>query len=248
MYDEHFQSCIERVCSVLDGLGLALPLHRRPCRCVLRRAKIHSRHRSGHPTVGRQPGDRSPHGTFVCGLLHQPSVRLGCHSSKAPVPGPGSRDGYYPGTKETHVLPWHRRSSYEPDAPARGVPQSPRWRVGLVCAKDAKLSCRGNIRIDFHVGEKIPGELSRSTRQQILPNLTVPLVAKEDAILSKLLWIRLGSGKSKRDVIQMLKGKEDINRTHFREQALKLGLAKELHAIEEAVASGRHPEDPDIIS
>src|SRR5208337_1128380 len=42
------------------------------------------------------------------------------------------------------VLPWHRRSSYEPDAPARGVPQSPRWRVGLVCAKDAKLSCRGN--------------------------------------------------------------------------------------------------------
>ena len=25
---------------------------------------------------------------------------------------------------------------------SRGVPQSPRWRVGLVCAKDAKLSCR----------------------------------------------------------------------------------------------------------
>src|SRR5271165_2193154 len=45
---------------------------------------------------------------------------------------------------ESRILPWHRRSSYEPDAPARGVPQSPRWRVGLVCAKDAKLSCRGN--------------------------------------------------------------------------------------------------------
>ncbi len=45
------------------------------------------------------------------------------------------------------VLPWHRRSSYEPDAPARGVPQSPRWRVGLVCAKDAKLSCRGNTSV-----------------------------------------------------------------------------------------------------
>ena len=48
-------------------------------------------------------------------------------------------------------LPWHRRSSYEPDAPARGVPQSPRWRVGLVCAKDAKLSCRGKI-LNFQVG------------------------------------------------------------------------------------------------
>ena len=33
------------------------------------------------------------------------------------------------------LLPWHRRSSYEPDAPARGMPQSPRWRVGLVCAR-----------------------------------------------------------------------------------------------------------------
>ncbi|MGC1723573.1 MAG: hypothetical protein WA746_31720 [Isosphaeraceae bacterium] len=33
------------------------------------------------------------------------------------------------------LLPWHRRSSYEPDTPARGVPQSPRWRVGLVCAR-----------------------------------------------------------------------------------------------------------------
>ena len=44
--------------------------------------------------------------------------------------------GYYPGTEEAHT---------NPTAPARGVPQSPRWRVGLVCAKDAKLSCRGNI-------------------------------------------------------------------------------------------------------
>ena len=35
----------------------------------------------------------------------------------------------------SRLLPWHRRSSYEPDAPARGVPQSPRWRVGLVCAR-----------------------------------------------------------------------------------------------------------------
>ena len=50
-----------------------------------------------------------------------------------------------PGADAARLLAWHRRSSYEPDAPARGVPQSPRWRVGLVCAKDAKLSCRGNM-------------------------------------------------------------------------------------------------------
>ncbi|MGZ3335914.1 MAG: hypothetical protein ACXWOV_12315, partial [Isosphaeraceae bacterium] len=31
-------------------------------------------------------------------------------------------------------------------------------------------------------------------------------------------------------------------------QPMKLGLAKELDQIEEAVSSGPHPEDPDIIS
>ncbi len=36
---------------------------------------------------------------------------------------------------KTRLLPWLRRRSYEPDAPARGVPQRPRWRVGLVCAR-----------------------------------------------------------------------------------------------------------------
>ena len=37
--------------------------------------------------------------------------------------------------RRAQILPWHRRSSYEPDAPAREVPQSPRWRIGLLCAR-----------------------------------------------------------------------------------------------------------------
>jgi hypothetical protein len=102
------------------------------------------------------------------------------------------------------------------------------------------------LKIDFHVGEKIPGELQRSTRQEILPGLIVPLVAKEDAILSKLLWIQQGSGKSTRDVIQMLKGAEDVDWKYLRAQALKLRLASELSEIEEALSSGLDPEDPRI--
>ena len=49
--------------------------------------------------------------------------------------GVGMRSRCRPSCNGTPILPWHRRSSYEPDAPARGVPQSPRWRVGLVCAR-----------------------------------------------------------------------------------------------------------------
>ncbi len=195
MYDEHFQSCIERVCSVLDGLGLRY-----------------------HFTGGLAAAFYGePRFTQDIDLVIQLSVD----------------------SPETEAL--MERLSVDYYINRQSVLDAIRQKR-LFQALDRETA----IRIDFHVGEKIPGELSRSTRQQILPNLTVPLVAKEDAILSKLFWIQMGSGKSIRDAIQMLKGKEDINRAHLREQALKLGLAKELHAVEEAVASGRHPEDPDI--
>ena len=68
------------------------------------------------------------------------------------------------------------------------------------------------VKVDFHVGEKIPGELNRTSLREISPGLTAPLVSKEDAILSKLLWIQQGSGKSRHDVIEMLKRDEDLDR------------------------------------
>ena len=60
--------------------------------------------------------------------------------------------------------------------------------------------------------KKYPGELNRTSLCEISPGLTAPLVSKEDAILSKLLWIQQGSGKSRHDVIEMLKRDEDLDR------------------------------------
>jgi hypothetical protein len=51
------------------------------------------------------------------------------------------------------------------------------------------------IKIDFHVGEKIAGELARGSLREIAPGFMAPLASKEDAIISKLIWIRQGSGK-----------------------------------------------------
>jgi len=102
------------------------------------------------------------------------------------------------------------------------------------------------MRIDFHVGEKIPGELQRTGYKEVATGLTIPLVAKEDAILSKLFWIQLGSGKSKRDAIQMLKNPEDLDFSRLRLQAARLGLADELSRIEKAAASGQNAEDLDL--
>ena len=89
------------------------------------------------------------------------------------------------------------------------------------------------LKIDFHVGEKIPGELARSRRREVVPGVTAPLVSKEDAILSKLLWIQLGSGhKSRHDVKVMLKRPEELDRAVLEERAATLGLGDLLAEIE----------------
>ena len=88
------------------------------------------------------------------------------------------------------------------------------------------------IKIDFHVGEKIPNELDRTTRRTILPGLVAPLLCKEDAILSKLLWIKQGSHKSRHDVTMMLCRDEDLDRASLKQRALKLGVSDLLAEFE----------------
>ena len=89
------------------------------------------------------------------------------------------------------------------------------------------------IKVDFHVGEAIQGELLRSKNEEILLGVFVPLVSKEDAILSKLIWISKGSNKSRQDVKMMLKRRGEIDFDYLDVQATKLGvenILKELSA------------------
>ena len=60
------------------------------------------------------------------------------------------------------------------------------------------------IKADFHVGESVPGELDRSRTVELFEGLDARIVSKEDAILSKLLWVKNGSVKSRGDVLGML--------------------------------------------
>jgi hypothetical protein len=80
------------------------------------------------------------------------------------------------------------------------------------------------IKIDFHVGEKIPGELERSQTRELFPGLAAPLVSQEDAILSKLIWLQHGSHKAEHDAKMMLKRDEDLDRATLQERAAALGL------------------------
>jgi hypothetical protein len=99
---------------------------------------------------------------------------------------------------------------------------------------------RSMIKIDFHVGEKIPGELSRSAREEIAPGLIAPVVSKEDAILSKLYWIKQGSHRSRRDVTEMLRRDEDFDPTILKQRAAALELLDLLDEMDREMREGPH--------
>ena len=86
------------------------------------------------------------------------------------------------------------------------------------------LDKRTYIRVDFHVGHSIPGEFDRSKIEEVFPGVFVPLVSREDAILSKLLWIKMGSHKSRQDVQMMLARKNPIDEDYLNQQAMALGV------------------------
>ncbi len=56
------------------------------------------------------------------------------------------------------------------------------------------------VKLDIYTRCLIPGELERSVRAEIFPGMSVPLVARTDAALSKLIWISRGSHRSRRDL------------------------------------------------
>ena len=78
------------------------------------------------------------------------------------------------------------------------------------------------IKVDFHVGEIIPRGFERSRTVKLGPDLKIKMVSKEDAILSKLVWISKGSERSKRDVVMMLRNGAPIDEQYIETTAEEL--------------------------
>ncbi len=88
------------------------------------------------------------------------------------------------------------------------------------------------LKVDFHVNGSIRGEFQRSVTIELFPGISVPIVSKCDAIVSKLLWVKAGSGKSREDIVGMLLDPEPID------QALLLELAEE-HGVKDILGEIR---------
>ena len=87
------------------------------------------------------------------------------------------------------------------------------------------------IKLDLYVRCLIPGELDRSVRTEVFPGVTLPIVARTDAALSKLVWIHHGSHRCRRDLRWILVGATSDELATVRETAREMDLADLLDEV-----------------
>jgi hypothetical protein len=94
------------------------------------------------------------------------------------------------------------------------------------------MHLESGARIDLHVGEGVPGELGRTTQVYFLGELLIPAPTREDFLLSKLLWIQLGSHRSKRDAVAVLRNTVPTDLSLVERMATELGVLEILREVE----------------
>ncbi|MEM9413256.1 MAG: nucleotidyl transferase AbiEii/AbiGii toxin family protein [Planctomycetota bacterium] len=82
-----------------------------------------------------------------------------------------------------------------------------------------------SLKLDMYPREMIPGELDRSEQAEIFADLTLPIVSRMDAALSKLVWVSKGSHKSRRDFRQILLNLKEDEAMEVRYKAAELGMS-----------------------
>ena len=81
------------------------------------------------------------------------------------------------------------------------------------------------IKLDLYVRCLIPGELDRSVRTELFPGVELPVASRADAALSKLVWVRHGSHRSRRDLRGILAGATRDELRSVERTAAEMGLA-----------------------
>ncbi|MCL2346703.1 MAG: hypothetical protein FWC50_00430 [Planctomycetaceae bacterium] len=99
------------------------------------------------------------------------------------------------------------------------------------------------VKIDFHLSDIVPGSCDRRQNTRIPTGQIVPMVIPEDSILSKLVWIKLGSGISRKDVVAVLRVQKDLDTDYLETTAKQLGVEQILNELKIIAGSN----DPNII-
>jgi hypothetical protein len=87
------------------------------------------------------------------------------------------------------------------------------------------------LKLDVYPRELVPGELSRSVLAEVFPGSSIAIVSRPDAALSKLIWIKRGSHKSRHDLRQIVRRLSEEENIFLRSQALQLELTDLLDSV-----------------
>jgi hypothetical protein len=87
------------------------------------------------------------------------------------------------------------------------------------------------VKLDLYVRTLIPGELDRSVRVELFPGVELPIASRADAALSKLIWVRHGSHRSRSDVRRILAAATQDERRVVERTAGEMGLSELLAEV-----------------
>ena len=87
------------------------------------------------------------------------------------------------------------------------------------------------LKLDIYPRELITGELDRSRSVELFAGVSLPVVSRADAAVSKLVWISKGSHKSRRDLRQIFRTSSVEDRQRILEFAQQLALAPLLEEV-----------------
>ena len=99
------------------------------------------------------------------------------------------------------------------------------------------------LRADIYTASVLPGRFERVVKAEIVEGISLPISSPEDAILSKLVWIKLGSGRSRKDVVAMLRVQETLDNAYLEATAEQLGVKAILDELRQIAES----YDPHVI-
>jgi uncharacterized protein (DUF1330 family) len=99
------------------------------------------------------------------------------------------------------------------------------------------------LRADIYTTSVLPSRFERVVKTEIVDGVSLPIASPEDAILSKLHWIKLGSGRSRQDVVAMLRVQENLDNDYLETTAEQLDVKPILDELRKIAES----YDPHII-
>lgn len=87
------------------------------------------------------------------------------------------------------------------------------------------------LKLDIYPREMIPGELDRSELLEFFEGEMIPVVSRIDAAASKLVWIKKGSHKNRRDLRAIFRNCNEDQQDAVRTQARELELGELLQQV-----------------